>query len=964
MIEEGCLNYGSGIHVVTSADSALPPAVQPKIAVQVHIFHDELIDEIGSYLGCIPYKFDCFVSTDSQEKADLVTNVFSKIATIGDLRVEVFENIGRDVAPFIVQMSSRISGYDFLCHIHTKKSLTVQFGDSWRRYLLENLLGNKGYVSRILEMFEQDPSLGIVMPDTFPIVQSCMDWGGSREMVETLLAKVGINGSLPEKDLVFPAGNMFWARVEAILPLFELGLALEDFPQEANQTNNTLAHAIERVWCFLALGRGYRTQRVLNRVGKGVDGRMRRLALYVHFDEGQVISLEDKEYLRALKGTGTDIVFISNGGLSEESQQSIAGLVREIRIRENKGYDFGAWKDYILSLGREGLEGYDQTILCNNSCIGPICDLNVMFGRMLERGVDFWGITLYPFHDDATCLNPDDDGSGSIPEHIQSYFLVLGKRVTSSDAFWSFWERYDASDGYLSTILNGELAFTEYLANHGFTYGAYLTESLDIGAWLGTEQPQNELGLEYAVLGSPFIKKKNRVFLAPRRKQSLVSLMEQMACPQCMSDYFSDVSNDDISNDVLESVLAKAHHNKDALRKGKPPKEKEPPVEDSFWYVVENYVVDFSKDDCMQCMESETITLNWIVPPMGIGSGGHVTLFRFISGLEERGFHSRFYLYGTPRFSDDGELRAFLAEHYAILDSRVEAFNDVHAIKFAHISIATEWKTAYFLKRFNNTLEKCYFVQDFEPFFYPHGSEYLFAENTYKFGFSAITAGDWLKDVMAEKYGMTASSFLFSANRDIYHPKGVRTDIPKVFFYSRPVTPRRDFELGMLALNELCKLRPDVVVEFAGWDVSEFVIPFQHTNHGIVSSEELATIYSQCDLCLVLSATNLSLVPLEVMACGSVAVCSDGPNSTWLVNANNGVIVPEDPVEIARILDECLGDKDFLAKKRREGMEFAKQTSWEKEIDKVADALIDKYITASEVWLQSVYADQDACDNS
>ena len=36
--------------------------------------------------------------------------------------------------------------------------------------------------------------------------------------------------------------------------------------------------------------------------------------------------------------------------------------------------------------------------------------------------------------------------------------------------------------------------------------------------------------------------------------------------------------------------------------------------------------------------------------------------------------------------------------------------------------------------------------------------------------------------------------------------------MPRIFFYARPVTARRDFELGLLALNEITKRNSDVEV--------------------------------------------------------------------------------------------------------------------------------------------------------
>ena len=56
---------------------------------------------------------------------------------------------------------------------------------------------------------------------------------------------------------------------------------------------------------------------------------------------------------------------------------------------------------------------------------------------------------------------------------------------------------------------------------------------------------------------------------------------------------------------------------------------------------------------------------------------------------------------------------------------------------------ATGWETAYPVFNDAGDARKCYFVQDFEPLFYPVGSEYVLAENTYRFNFFGITAGKW-----------------------------------------------------------------------------------------------------------------------------------------------------------------------------------------------------------------------------
>src|SRR5206468_8183486 len=57
--------------------------------------------------------------------------------------------------------------------------------------------------------------------------------------------------------LDFPSGSMFWARSPALRPLLDLGLATEDFEEEAGQIDGTLAHAIEHLYFHACEHAGY-----------------------------------------------------------------------------------------------------------------------------------------------------------------------------------------------------------------------------------------------------------------------------------------------------------------------------------------------------------------------------------------------------------------------------------------------------------------------------------------------------------------------------------------------------------------------------------------------------------------------------------------------------------------------------------------------------------------------------------
>lgn len=333
-------------------------------------------------------------------------------------------------------------------------------------------------------------------------------------------------------------------------------------------------------------------------------------------------------------------------------------------------------------------------------------------------------------------------------------------------------------------------------------------------------------------------------------------------------------------------------------------------------------------------------TLNWVIPDFTAGSGGHMTIFRMIGQLERLGFDNRIAIVGDSHFSGGGEAQAFIREHFQPLKASVSLGET--SLQPAEFTVATEWRTAYAVRRFTATRHKLYFIQDFEPHFFSHGSHYAFAEATYRFGFIGLTVGDWLAQRVRRDYGMEAYAFQMGCPED-YHqrPRTVPNDnIPRVFFYARHVTPRRGFELGLLALAQVHRALPQAEFVLAGWDVSDYHIPFPHLNAGVVPHAELAALYSQCDAALVLSLTNLSLLPIELMACGCPVVSNRGPNVEWqLSHEHNALLADASPEDLAAALLRLLADQPLRQRLRDNGLQFARAASWDDQGQTVAKHL-------------------------
>jgi hypothetical protein len=274
------------------------------------------------------------------------------------------------------------------------------------------------------------------------------------------------------------------------------------------------------------------------------------------------------------------------------------------------------------------------------------------------------------------------------------------------------------------------------------------------------------------------------------------------------------------------------------------------------------------------------LRIGWITTPPGAGSGGHTTMLRMIEGLERAGHDNRLYLYDTWH-GDIARHERVIRENWPAVAASVhgvEAISGGGGATDADVWVATSWQTAHVLaSRPHLSGRRMYFVQDYEPYFYARGSLYELAEDTYRFGFTGITAGAWLAEELADRFGMHSSHFEFGADLDVYSvasgggPPAAARD--GVVFYTKPGVARRGHATGMLALERFARARPDVPIHLFGDPVPQ--VPFDAVNHGRLRPDQLNDLYNSCRVGLSLSFTNVSLIPWELLASGTVPVVND-----------------------------------------------------------------------------------------
>jgi hypothetical protein len=177
----------------------------------------------------------------------------------------------------------------------------------------------------------------------------------------------------------------------------------------------------------------------------------KHVALFVHFDRRERLAEHALAYVRELHANGFSVIFVSNAGrMSEESLTLLKPICRAVIVRRNVGYDFGALREALdlLELPRANTE---RLLITNDSVYGPLAPIATMMARIDFGKADLWGTT----------------DSWQYRYHLQSYFLVAGRRALTSPAWQAFWRSVRQVSSKRWVIIRYEVGLTQALLKAG-----------------------------------------------------------------------------------------------------------------------------------------------------------------------------------------------------------------------------------------------------------------------------------------------------------------------------------------------------------------------------------------------------------------------------------------------------------------------------------------------------------------
>ncbi|TXP74095.1 rhamnan synthesis protein F, partial [Escherichia coli] len=127
-----------------------------------------MTDELLDMFDRLPGGYTLIATTVTEAKREAIEAVLTRRGRTGDEVRVVASNRGRDISAFLIGLADvlRSDRFDVIVKVHSKKSPQAGANRARisRRHLFENLFESRGYVTNVLRLFVDHPTLGMAFP--------------------------------------------------------------------------------------------------------------------------------------------------------------------------------------------------------------------------------------------------------------------------------------------------------------------------------------------------------------------------------------------------------------------------------------------------------------------------------------------------------------------------------------------------------------------------------------------------------------------------------------------------------------------------------------------------------------------------------------------------------------------------------------------------------------------------------
>lgn len=258
------------LYILSDSYSSFTPEdkLLTSVAVAVNLYYEDIAEKYFTYLETIPEKIDLYIISSQQSILECARHRFKERENCFCLEKE---NRGRDISALLVVFREIALKYQYICFVHDKKSKHSCLDADVERWI-ENLWGNTvtstAYVLNVLQMFESNEELGLLVPPE-PMGEYFDSWYNnswfkSFDVTLEMARKLKLKCSLDQEKPPITLGTVFWGRTCSLEKLLSVPWKYNDFPSEPLPADGTISHAIERIFGYVAQDAGYETGTIMS----------------------------------------------------------------------------------------------------------------------------------------------------------------------------------------------------------------------------------------------------------------------------------------------------------------------------------------------------------------------------------------------------------------------------------------------------------------------------------------------------------------------------------------------------------------------------------------------------------------------------------------------------------------------------------------------------------------------------
>lgn len=238
----------------------------------------------------------------------------------------------------------------------------------------------------------------------------------------------------------------------------------------------------------------------------------KRLGIFLFYDKDGIADRYIGYMLRNIRPCLDKLIIIANGKADDNALKMFESIADKVIVRENKGFDIGAWQEGIITLGRDELKKYDSLTLFNDSFFGPFYPFSEIYSQMEAKNTDFWGLSV---HGEA-------NGSGLCPygyrpRYIQTYFMAFEKELLCSEDFFSFWEKLPEFKSYNELAEKFVAVMTMHFSDLGYKWDV-LCDTSDLEGERSKNFDQHTYNIYELIANRHFPVIKRRSFHTPKEE--------------------------------------------------------------------------------------------------------------------------------------------------------------------------------------------------------------------------------------------------------------------------------------------------------------------------------------------------------------------------------------------------------------------------------------------------------------